>query len=61
MLGAGGVLTELLADSVTLLPPFTPESIEAALARLKVAKLLARLSAASLRATSRRSSTPSST
>ena len=24
VLGAGGVLTELLADSVTLLPPFTP-------------------------------------
>ena len=41
VLGAGGVLTELLRDSVSLLPPFTAASIEAALARLKVAKLLA--------------------
>jgi acyl-CoA synthetase (NDP forming) len=40
VLGAGGVLTELLADSVTLLPPFTPESIAAGLRSLKVAKLL---------------------
>ncbi|MFL6602386.1 MAG: acetate--CoA ligase family protein [Steroidobacteraceae bacterium] len=41
VIGAGGVLTELLRDSATLLPPFTPESIEAAIRRLKVAKLLA--------------------
>jgi acyl-CoA synthetase (NDP forming) len=41
VLGAGGVLTELLRDSVTLLPPFTPAGIAAALGRLKVAKLLA--------------------
>jgi acetyl-CoA synthetase len=40
VLGAGGVLTELLADSVTLLPPWTRESIGAGLARLKIAKLL---------------------
>jgi acyl-CoA synthetase (NDP forming) len=41
VLGAGGVLTELLRDSVSLLPPFTAASIEAALGRLKVGKLLA--------------------
>jgi acetyl-CoA synthetase len=41
VLGAGGVLTELLRDSVTLLPPFTAAGIRAALARLKVAPLLA--------------------
>ncbi|MFZ0007674.1 MAG: acetate--CoA ligase family protein, partial [Steroidobacteraceae bacterium] len=40
VLGAGGVMTELLRDSVTLLPPFTSSAIAAALARLKVAKLL---------------------
>ena len=40
VLGAGGVLTELLADSVTLLPPFTPDAVRSALATLKVAKLL---------------------
>jgi acyl-CoA synthetase (NDP forming) len=41
LVGAGGVLTELLRDTVTLLPPFTTESIEAAIGRLKVSKLLA--------------------
>jgi acetate---CoA ligase (ADP-forming) len=41
VLGSGGVFTELLADSVTLLPPWTRESVEAALHRLKVSKLLA--------------------
>ena len=41
VLGAGGVLTELLRDSVTLLPPFDAASIEAALGTLRVAKLLA--------------------
>ena len=40
VLGAGGVLTELLADSATLLPPFTRDSIRSALHGLKVAKLL---------------------
>jgi acetyl-CoA synthetase len=40
VLGSGGVLTELLADSVTLLPPFTQASVESALASLKLGKLL---------------------
>jgi acetyl-CoA synthetase len=40
VIGAGGVLTELLADSVTLLPPFSPDAVRAALASLKLAKLL---------------------
>jgi len=40
VLGAGGVLTELLRDSVTLLPPFDAASIEAALARLRIGALL---------------------
>jgi hypothetical protein len=40
VLGAGGVLTELLRDSVTLLPPFSAPVIRAALGRLRVAKLL---------------------
>jgi acetate---CoA ligase (ADP-forming) len=40
VIGAGGVLTELLADSVSLLPPWTKESIEAALRQLLVARLL---------------------
>jgi len=40
VLGSGGVLTELLADSVTLLPPFTRSSVESALASLKLGKLL---------------------
>jgi acetyl-CoA synthetase len=41
VLGAGGLLTELLRDSVTLLPPFTVASVTAALGRLRVAGLLA--------------------
>src|SRR6267154_1151186 len=41
VLGAGGVLTELLRDSVSLLPPFTAAAIEAAFGRLKLARLLA--------------------
>lgn len=41
VIGAGGVLTELLRDSATLLPPFTAASIEAAISRLKLSKLLA--------------------
>jgi acetate---CoA ligase (ADP-forming) len=40
VIGAGGVLTELLRDTVSLLPPFTPSAIEAALKRLAVYKLL---------------------
>jgi len=40
VLGAGGVLTELLRDSVTLLPPFTAGSIASALGKLRVARLL---------------------
>ena len=40
VLGAGGVLAELLRDTVTLLPPFAPEAIEAALSRLAIARLL---------------------
>ncbi len=40
VVGAGGVLTELLADSISLLPPWTKESIEAALRKLKAAPLL---------------------
>ena len=40
VLGAGGVLTELLSDSVSLLPPWTRESIESALQDLAVRRLL---------------------
>jgi acetyl-CoA synthetase len=40
VLGAGGVLTELMADSVSLLPPWTRESIAAGLERLAIARLL---------------------
>jgi len=40
VVGAGGVLTELLQDSVSLLPPFTAASISAALQRLTVNKML---------------------
>ncbi|HYL02512.1 MAG TPA: acetate--CoA ligase family protein [Steroidobacteraceae bacterium] len=40
VLGAGGVLTELARDTVTLLPPFEAAAIEAALLGLKVAPLL---------------------
>ena len=40
LLGAGGVLTELLSDTVSLLPPWTEASIRTGLTRLKVAKLL---------------------
>lgn len=39
-LGAGGVLTELLRDSVSLLPPFSAAAIAAAIARLRVGRLL---------------------
>jgi acetyl-CoA synthetase len=40
LLGAGGVLAELLADTVVLLPPFTADAIESALGKLRAAKLL---------------------
>ncbi len=40
VVGAGGVLTELLADTVTLLPPWTEPSIEAAVRQLGVSKLM---------------------
>ena len=40
VLGAGGVLTELLRDTVSLLPPFTSAAIEAALKRLTAYQLL---------------------
>ena len=39
VLGAGGVLTEIMSDSVSLLPPWTHESVAAGLERLTVAKL----------------------
>ena len=39
VLGAGGVLTEVLSDSVSLLPPWTYQSVEAALQRLTIRKL----------------------
>jgi acetate---CoA ligase (ADP-forming) len=40
ILGAGGVLTELLQDTVTLLPPFTPANIQDGIERLAIHKLL---------------------
>ena len=40
VIGAGGVLTELLADSVTLLPPFSHDAVRSAVAALKLAKLM---------------------
>jgi succinyl-CoA synthetase beta subunit len=41
VLGAGGTLTELLRDTVALLPPFTADAIRNAIGRLSMAKLLA--------------------
>ena len=40
VLGAGGVYTEYLHDSTTVLPPFTSDAIRAAIARLQVLRLL---------------------
>jgi acetyl-CoA synthetase len=40
VLGAGGVYTEILSDSVSLLPPWTRGSVETALQRLTIARLL---------------------
>ena len=39
-LAAGGILTELLEDSVSLLVPSPPEAVRAALGRLKLSRLL---------------------
>jgi acyl-CoA synthetase (NDP forming) len=39
VIGAGGVFTEMLMDSVSLLPPWTHASIASALERLSIAKL----------------------
>lgn len=40
MLGAGGILAELLKDSTILLPPLSADEVERALAKLKIARLL---------------------
>ncbi|HEV7137077.1 MAG TPA: acetate--CoA ligase family protein [Steroidobacteraceae bacterium] len=40
VLGAGGVLAELLRDTETLLPPFTSAAVQAALSRLSIGRLL---------------------
>ena len=40
VLGAGGVLAELLRDTATLLPPFTSAAAQAALSRLGIGRLL---------------------
>ncbi len=40
MLGAGGVLAELLRDTATLLPPFTSAAIQATLSRLSIGRVL---------------------
>ena len=40
VIAAGGILTELLADRVTLLPPWTPAAVQAGLARLRAHRLL---------------------
>src|SRR3984893_13164096 len=40
VLGAGGIFTEILSDSVSLLPPWTRTSVESALRRLTISKLL---------------------
>ena len=39
VLGAGGVFTEIMADSVSLLPPWSRDAIAAGLRRLTIAKL----------------------
>lgn len=39
VLGAGGVFTEIMTDTVSLLPPWTENEIAAGLGRLKLAKL----------------------
>jgi acyl-CoA synthetase (NDP forming) len=39
VLGSGGVFTEIRSDSVSLLPPWTPHSIDGALKQLKIARV----------------------
>jgi acetyl-CoA synthetase len=39
VLGAGGILTELMSDSVSLLPPWTAAAVEDGLRRLGIARL----------------------
>lgn len=39
VLGAGGVFTEIMSDSVSLLPPWTRASVQSALHRMRIAKL----------------------
>jgi acetyl-CoA synthetase len=41
VLGAGGVYTELMADSVSLLPPWTKDTVAAGLERLAITRLFA--------------------
>jgi hypothetical protein len=41
VIGAGGVLTELLQDSVSLLPPWNQKAIETAIDSLTISRLLA--------------------
>jgi acetyl-CoA synthetase len=40
VLGAGGVLAELLQETATLLPPFTSAAVQTALSRLGIGRLL---------------------
>jgi hypothetical protein len=40
VLGAGGIFTEILSDSVSLLPPWTRARVESALQRLSMRRLL---------------------
>jgi succinyl-CoA synthetase beta subunit len=40
VIGAGGILTELLDDAVVLVPPFGAESVRNALARIRFGRLL---------------------
>jgi acyl-CoA synthetase (NDP forming) len=40
MLGAGGILAELLRDTALLLPPFTSAAVQSALGRLGIGRLL---------------------
>ena len=41
VVGSGGVLTELVRDSITLLPPFTRDAVASGLQRLAASKLMA--------------------
>lgn len=44
VVGAGGILVELLDDAVVIKPPFTAAELDAAIAGTKLGKLLVRLS-----------------